>query len=225
MSMESTTAWAFKSLQSGLSNYVSKVSLKVPRLTVPGHYLLTLLLASLWIGSEGFAGNFSETRDPREFFFAQTFGDLPEELEEAKKTGKLGLFLFYEQEGCDFCRRMMQTVLNQPQVQKWYNEHFVNIAVDIRGDVELRDVDGISLPSKVFAQHRNVKYTPVMSFLDLNGVEIFRKSGMVASPEEFLLMGRYIQEGRYTDTSFRDFLTEAGHQAGGANLTTPAAGK
>lgn len=196
----------------------------VPRFIVPGHFLFTLLLAMLLSGSESFAAESPRTLEPRESFFSQTFGDLPEELEEARQDGKLGLFLFFEQEGCDFCARMLQSVLNQQHVQEWYREHFINIAVDIRGDVELRDVDGITLPSKVFAQHRKVKFTPVMSFLDLNGVEVFRKSGMVADPEKFLLMGRYVAERRYTDTPFRDYLAEKGLDSSDGALRTPVNG-
>ena len=188
---------------------------------MPGHLSLAVLFAALLFGTGAPAEEAPETRDPRDFFFAQTFGDIPEELEEAEKAGKIGLFLFYEQEGCAFCRRMMQSVLNQRRVQDWYGEHFMSIAIDIRGDVELRDVDGITLPSKVFAQHRRVKYTPVMAFLDLHGVEIFRKSGMIDDPEEFLLMGRYIAEGRYTDTPFRDYLAEVGHAESGQVSRTP----
>jgi thioredoxin-related protein len=178
----------------------------------PGHLMLTVLLLAVYSWPAILAEETTETRDPREFFFAQTFGDLPEELAEAKKTGKIGLFLF----------RMMQTVLNQRQVQDWFAERFVSIAIDIRGDVELKDVDGITLPSKVFARHRKVELTPVMSFLDLNGVEIFRKSGMVANPEVFLLMGSYVSEKRYTDTVFTDYLAEKGRESAGEVLLTPA---
>lgn len=150
----------------------------------------------------------AEPRDPREFFFAQTFGDLPEELEEARQGGKLGLMLFFEQDGCPYCERMMKTVLNQPAVQDWYRERFVSIAVDINGDVELRDVDGITLPSKVFAAHRRVTTTPTISFIDLTGAEIYRRITVVSSPEEFLRMGSYIADGRYTDTAWRDYERE-----------------
>jgi len=147
----------------------------------------------------------AETRDPREFFFAQSFGDLPEELAEAREAGKLGLVLFFEQEGCPYCERMLQTILNQPGVQDWYRERFVSIAVDINGDVELRDVDGITLPSKVFAEHRRVKTTPTISFIDLGGAEIYRRVTMVSGPAEFMLMGQYIADGRYTDTAWKDY--------------------
>jgi len=165
--------------------------------------------------SLGAAGPFSagdaqgaETRDPREFFFAQTFGDLPEELEEARKAGKLGLLLFFEQEGCPYCERMLKTILNQPAVHDWYRERFVSIAVDINGDVELTDVDGITLPSKVFAQHRRVKTTPTVSFIDLSGAEVYRRATMISGVGEFMMMGQYIAEGRYTDTTWRDYAGE-----------------
>jgi thioredoxin-related protein len=150
----------------------------------------------------------AETRDPREFFFTQSFGDLPEELAEAREAGKLGLLLFFEQEGCPYCERMLKTILNQPSVQDWYRERFVSISVDVNGDVELRDVDGITLPSKVFAQHRRVKTTPTISFIDLSGAEVYRRVTMVSGPGEFMMMGRYIAEGRYTDTAWRDYATE-----------------
>jgi thioredoxin-related protein len=149
------------------------------------------------------------TRDPRAYFFAQTFGDLPEELEEARESGKFGLMLFFEQEGCPYCERMMKTILNQPGVQDWYRERFVSIAVDINGDIELRDVDGISLPSKVFAEHRRVKTTPTISFIDLTGAEVYRRVTMVSGVDEFLRMGEYVARGHYTDTAWKDYAAQA----------------
>lgn len=150
----------------------------------------------------------AETRDPREFFFTQSFGDLPEELAEARESGKLGLILFFEQDGCPYCERMLQTILNQPSVQDWYRRHFVSIAVDVNGDLELTDVDGITLPSKVFADHRRVKTTPTISFLDLSGAEVYRRVTMVSGVGEFMMMGQYIAEGRYSDTPWRDYAGE-----------------
>lgn len=162
-----------------------------------------------------------ETRDPREFFFTQTFGDLPEELRQARDEGKWGMLLFFEQEGCPSCRQMMRTVLNQAAVQDWYSEKFVSIAVDINGSVELRDFDGITLPSKVFAAHRKVKTTPVISYIDPYGVEVFRWVRVVKSPQEFLWMGKYVTEGHYADIPWREFLerkTNAGRLPDGVPL-------
>jgi hypothetical protein len=55
--------------------------------------------------------------------------------------------------------------------------------VDIHGDVEIKDFDGITLPSKVFASHRRVSMTPVLSFIDLDGSEIYRHLGMEDSED------------------------------------------
>lgn len=152
------------------------------------------------------------SRDAREFFFAQSFGDLPEELDDARQAGKLGLLLFFEQEGCVYCEYMLRHVLNQPEVQDWYRERFTSITVDINGDIELRDVDGITLPSKVFAAHRRVKTTPTLSFIDLNGAEVHRQTRMLRTAEEFLLMGRYIADGKYADTTWKDYaVSHAGN--------------
>ena len=162
-----------------------------------------------------------QPRDPREYFFTQSFGDLPEELAEAKKAGKIGLMLFFEQDGCAYCRAMLTKVLNQPQVQDWYGARFLAIAVDIRGDVELTDFDGVTLPSKAFAIQRGAVMTPVITFLDLDGSEIFRKWGMVSTPEEFLLMGAYIEEKRYLDIGFDDYARQKGRETSPQVLLTP----
>ena len=151
-----------------------------------------------------------EIRDPRKFFFTQSFGDLPEELQVAKEQGKQGMLLFFEAEGCPYCLGMLKQVFSQKQVQDWYQERFLSIAVDIHGDVELKDFDGITLPSKVFAQQRKVYMTPLLSFIDLDGNEIYRHLGMVKSPEVFLVMGEYIAGGHYFDKEFKVYAAMRG---------------
>jgi thioredoxin-related protein len=170
--------------------------------------LLTVLALYLGTPLASAAQDSAATRDPREFFFAQSFGDLPEELAAARESGKLGLLLFFEQEGCPYCERMLQTILNQPAVQDWYRERFVSISVDINGDVELVDIDGITLPSKVFARHRRVKTTPTISFIDLSGAEVYRRITMVSGPREFMMLSQYIADGRYTDVNWKDYAGE-----------------
>lgn len=165
-----------------------------------------------------------DTRNPREFFFTQTFGDLPDEMRIAIDDGKLGMLLFFESETCSYCIRMLNQVFNQRSVQDWYGERFVSIAVDVFGDVELKDFDGITLPSKIFSAQRQVFGTPVVAFINPSGVEIFRHFGMIQTPEEFLLMGEYIEDEHYYDTEYEVFLRSRGFQSIGRKLTTPAAG-
>lgn len=179
-------------------------------------FLCALLVAATLLAKE------PETRDPRAHFFTQTFGDLPEEMETAKSEGKLGMLLFFEAEACSYCQAMLSNVLSDRRVQEWYRERFVNIAIDIHGDVEITDFDGITLPSKVFSDHRQVYLTPVVSFLDLSGAEIYRHLGMVKTPEEFLLMGEYIEGKHYLDTEYEVFAARHGLDEEDTALVTPA---
>lgn len=176
---------------------------------------LAVLLPALSI-----AGAAGETRDPDEFFFTQTFGDLREENATAREAGRHGMLLFFEADACPYCRQMRRNVLADPAVQEWFGRRFVSIAVDIHGDVELTDFDGITLPSKVFADHRKVFLTPVVSFIDLDGNEIYRHIGMIKTPDEMLLIGKYIEGKHYYDTEYRVFARQQGLQDQGV-LVTP----
>jgi thioredoxin-related protein len=190
----------------------------VPRIGVIKAALAGFLLAlPLFSGAAG-----SDTRDARAYFFTQTFGDLREELQAARDEDKLGMLLFFESEHCSYCRHMLRKVLSQKSVQDWYGERFVSISVDIHGDVELTDFDGISLPSKVFADHRKVFLTPVVSFVDLDGNEIYRHLGMVSTPEDFLLLGEYIEGKHHHLMEFRTFRERRGLPEQEGALVTPA---
>ena len=178
---------------------------------------LALLLPALAIADAA-----EETRDPDAYFFTQTFGDLREEAATAREVGKQGMLLFFEAHDCGYCRKMRREVLSNPEVQEWFGPRFVSIAVDIHGDVELTDFDGIELPSKVFADHRKVFLTPVVSFITLDGGEIYRHVGMIRTPHEMLLLGKYIEGKHYYDTEYRVFAQRQGLQDEGV-LATPGA--
>ena len=93
----------------------------------------------------------------------------------AREAGRQGMLLFFEADSCPYCRQMRRNVFANPDVQEWFGQRFVSIAVDIHGDVELTDFDGITLPSKVFADHRKVFLTPDPAHLhrfDAQGLRI-----------------------------------------------------
>lgn len=165
--------------------------------------LLAVLAVFLFAGALPAAG--ADLRDPDEYFFTQTFGDLREEIAVAGEEGKMGMLLFFTADACSYCQHMLEKVFTDPDVQDWYRKRFVSIAVDIHGDVELTDFDGITLPSKVFSDHRKVFLTPVVAFIDLDGNEIYRHLGMVRTPEEMLLLGQYIEGQHYFDTEYRTY--------------------
>lgn len=148
-------------------------------------------------------------RDPQQYFFDQTLGDFQEELDTAREQGKQGIMIFFEMDECPFCHRMKETVLNQPEVQDYFKEHFLIFRLDIEGDVMITDFQGNSIKEKDFAfrEHR-VRATPVLMFFDLDGQQITRYTGATADAQEFLLLGRYVVEGINKDMPFTKFKRE-----------------
>ena len=142
-------------------------------------------------------------KDPYKYFFNETWGDFKEELENARQQQKKGILIFFEMDECPFCHYMKMNVLNQPEVQAFYRENFLNFSVDIEGDVEITNMQGKVTKQKDFAFRENrVRATPVIAFFDLEGKRVFRHTGKTSGVEEFLLMGQYVANGSYKETSF-----------------------
>lgn len=146
----------------------------------------------------------AEWLDPNTHFFDQTFGDLSEELRNARDAGKQGVMIMFEMDECPFCHRMKQTVLSRPDVQAYFKEHFLLLHIDIEGDVEITDFQGQPTTMKAFATQHRVRATPVFQFFDLEGQPIKRGryTGATRDHQEFILLGRYIAEGIYAEEPF-----------------------
>jgi thioredoxin-related protein len=170
-----------------------------------------LVLALSLLASVGVVAA-DKPRDPGQHFFNESFWDFTEELENARKAGKQGILVMFEMDECPFCHRMKNTVLNQPDVQDYFREHFLIFPVDIEGDVEVVDFKGKTTTMKDFAfkQYR-VRATPVFAFYDLDGEYIKRArfTGATRDKDEFLLLGRYVVEGAYKKQSFTRYKRSA----------------
>ncbi len=161
-----------------------------------------LLLAILMVTTQVNAG----PQDPYKFFFNETWGDFKEELAHAKEQGKKGILIFFEMDECPFCHYMKKNVLNQSEVQEYYRKHFLNFVVDIEGDVEMVNLQGKPTKQKEFAfKEFRVRATPVIMFIGLDGKPIHRHTGKTSGVDEFMLMGEYVVDGHYKDTSFTSY--------------------
>lgn len=148
-------------------------------------------------------------RDPYRYFFNETWNNYAEELAKAKEEGKQGILLFFELDECPFCHRMKTTVLNQPEVQAYYREHFLNFHVDIEGDVEMVDFAGQPMSQKDFAFKVNrVRATPVFAFYDLDGNQVVRYTGATSGVQEFLWLGEFMSKGLYKEMPFTKYKRE-----------------
>lgn len=159
-----------------------------------------LLVVLLVLSGYGFA---DKPRDPYKFFFHESWGDLPEEVAKAREENKSGILVFFEMDECPFCHYMKTNVLNQPEVQEYFREHFIVLSVDIEGDVEMVNFKGKTVKQKDFAFKENrVRATPVIAFFDLNGKRVHRHIGKTNGIQEFLWMGQYVADGAYKEMPF-----------------------
>lgn len=154
--------------------------------------LVFLLAAPAW----------AETRDPVSHFFQPKFGDLQADLQEAKRQGKQGIFLFFEMDDCPFCERMKTTILNQADVQDRYRAQFLLYPMDVNGDTEMTDFQGNPTTERAFAFAHRVRATPTLLFFDLDGKLVARHTGPTKDKAEFLLLGQYVAEGAYATQPF-----------------------
>jgi thioredoxin-related protein len=162
-------------------------------------FAISLLMASM------LPAQALQLRDPESHFFDETFGDLQEELATAKEQGKKAILIMFEMEECPFCRRMKAKVLNRDDIQDYFREHFLILSMDVEGDLEITDFQGNATTQKEFAlkQYR-VRATPVFQFVDLDGKPIkkARYTGATSDAAEFMLLGKYVVDERYKETSF-----------------------
>lgn len=136
-------------------------------------------------------------RDPYQYFFQASLGDLTEELDIAREAGKQGVFVFFEMDDCPFCHRMKQTVLSRADVQDYFSRHFHSLSIDVEGDIEIVDFNGAETTQKEFARRLRVRATPLLAFFDLDGELIFKYVGAPSGKQEFLWMGEFIAERVY----------------------------
>jgi thioredoxin-related protein len=180
------------------------------------YFMVYVMALFLLLGRVGIA-EADAGRDPYTYFFNETWGQFPEELEKARAEGKQGILLFFELDECPFCHRMKTTVLNQPEVQAFFREHFLNFAIDIEGDVEMTDFNGKVTTQKIFSEKDNrVRATPVFAFYDLQGKQVVRYTGATSGVDEFLLLGEYVAQGIYKEmpfTKYKRLKAKAARQA------------
>ncbi len=164
-------------------------------------YVLAVLLCLPWAGAGAEVA--PSSRDPMTHFFDQSFGNLKEELVQAKVEGKTGILVMFNDPDCPWCQKMKATVMSRPEVQDYYRKHFRLLHIDTRGDTVMTDFTGREMSEKDFAfkEHR-VRATPVFVFFGLDGKPMLRFTGVTADTEEFLWLGEFVVSGAYKNSNF-----------------------
>lgn len=161
-------------------------------------YLISLLIFVLI--NISFTHAASTKSEVKEYpWFKDSFLELNEDLAEAKSEGR-GLILYFHQEGCPYCKKLLNDNFSRPELVEKLTQSYDFIALNMWGDRSVIDVDGEQLTEKSLAVKLKVMFTPTLLFLNPQGKVEFRLNGYY-SPLKFNTLLDYLRSERHTKFS------------------------
>ena len=136
-------------------------------------------------------------------WFKESFLDLREDVQEATQSKKRVLLYFY-QDGCPYCAKLLQDNLGQKKLADKTRKHFDVIAINMWGDKEVTDLKGQLTTEKKFTEQMKVMYTPTLVFLTEKGKVALRVNGYYA-PNKFETALDYVRGKNERKISFRNY--------------------
>lgn len=157
--------------------------------------LLALPVAAAELGDDGLH---------KEPWFRDTFKDLREDLGDATAEGKR-LMVIIEQRGCIYCKKMHEEVFVVPEIKKIIEDNYFVVQINMFGDVEVTDFDGVALPEKDMVKRWGALFTPQMYFFPEEvGDGLTAPQAAVAS-----MPGAF---GKYTTLNLLTWILEKGYE-------------
>jgi thioredoxin-related protein len=149
-------------------------------------------------------------------WFKESFLDLPEEIREAA-VGKKRLLLYFGQDGCPYCRELMQVNFARKDIADTTRGRFDAIALNIWGDREVTWTDGRTRTEKDFASLLKVQFTPTILFLDERGGVVLRLNGYYP-PHKFSAALEFASGKAPPGVPFSQFLKNAAAEPASGRL-------
>ncbi|MBP6338515.1 MAG: thioredoxin fold domain-containing protein [Vitreoscilla sp.] len=138
-------------------------------------------------------------------WFTQSFLELNEDVADAARAGKRGVMVYFGQDGCPYCARLMKDNFGQAAIADKTRQHFTAIALNLWGDREVAWLDGRRLSEKSLAQALKVQFTPTLIFLGTDGKQLLRLDGY-QPPERFEAVLDFLIQDRAKTEALLDFL-------------------
>ncbi len=141
-------------------------------------------------------------------WFKLSLGDLNDDLEEARNSGKKGIITYFGQKRCAYCEQFFKTSLADTDIQNYLRKHYDIIAFDIWGIDEVTDTDGKVYTERELSLHYKTNFTPSLVFYDLEGTPVFRLRGFYP-PYKFRAALQFAVEEFYKTEKFSDYFARA----------------
>ena len=149
-------------------------------------------------------------------WFTESLLDVREDVADAATQGKR-VMLYFGQDGCPYCKRLMEVNFRQAAIAQKAQRHLVALALNIWGDREVTWTDGKATTEKQLAAQLKVQFTPTLIFLDERGGVALRLNGYYA-PHQFEAALDYVSAKLEKQRPFRDFLEKQTREAASASL-------
>ncbi len=150
-------------------------------------------------------------------WFTESLLDFRDDVQDAAKEGKR-LMVYFGQDGCPYCKALMQTNFSQKAIADKTRRNFVAIALNLWGDREVTWTDGRTMSEKALARALKVQFTPTLLFLDERGAVAVRLNGYYA-PHRFEAALDYVIGRMETKLPLADHLAAKAHEAANPWLT------
>lgn len=149
-------------------------------------------------------------------WFKESFLDLKEDIAEAAKAGRR-LMLYFYQDGCPYCAKLLRDNFGQKAVADNTRKHFDVIALNLWGDREVTDLTGKTMPEKVFAMAMKVQFTPTLVMFDEKGQVVLRLNGYL-QPHKFEAAVDFVGQRLEKKQKFTDYLAKHAREPAAATL-------
>ena len=103
-------------------------------------------------------------------WFKESFLEIELDVEEAREANKM-LLLYFHQEGCPYCKAMIQKNFLEPTTEQFLQENFDVVEINIRGSRVVTTPTGDQLNERDFAKTLKIQYTPTILILDQSDLD------------------------------------------------------
>lgn len=138
-------------------------------------------------------------------WFKNSFLDLEEDIQDARESNKR-LMIFFYQDGCPYCKKLLQDNFGQRDIADKTRNNFDVVSLNIWGDREVSFGD-IETTEKDFAARLKVMYTPTLIFFNEEGKAVLRTNGYY-HPGKFNAALDYVLGHHDKNEKFRSYLSK-----------------
>ena len=141
-------------------------------------------------------------------WFKLSFLELASDIQEAKENHKKGIIVYFSQEYCPYCKAHLENNWGQKDIISYTQKYFDVIAINVKGQKPVVDLDGKTYTEKSFASRLHTDFTPSILFYNTEGKIVLRLRGY-RPPYQFRAALEYVAGDHYKREPFRHYLARA----------------